>query len=780
MSQNRGYRRDGRQSYQMNSSAHYGGRSGQQMNVNPWEGGLVPGGRSGVGGLLPTPPQSSNLLSQLSSPEAQLALASNLLSTLLRPQQPSPEVPSLLSLGSLGHLGNAPGGSGYRQHSGYGPGRYQDPGPNRRKRMESRRQEPYNKGRRPAPARGGPERKPGGSQGLRSPSIGKSRSGSGTKPGVKADRKDDDKEPKKDKDLEDDKSSGAEKKTDEEDVKRDEGEDGEKKRDWKDEKKSEELSGADKDENEDDKEEDEKDKGVEKVPASRYSGIPPSLFYCHVCKKHMWDENSFQNHLKGRTHQLMMDKLEESYKIRVELMRHEQKVAEQQREIEMERMKRQGKKVNMNIREYCTMCDLHFFGNLIVHRKNDRHQQLKNFLHPRCLPCGKEFPTRVEWDHHKLTPLHLKKTAEARKNRKSGSDDEFGIEELISGGGGFGDDFSKREIKVRTREEEEDEIKEADKVNETVLGKEKSGGPEKDEGVNKDAEGKDEGEATVIGNLRLRVPKYNPEVAVGLSLLKKMTGQTCRACHRFFINVEDAKTHCRTLMHYNNFVELIKEKAKAAEAKERREAKAEAKKREGSLESTEKAAKRTEDMNTVDDEGNWKRRKVANAEEDEDADADALVSTPTDGGKVSETAATTNPVVKEDISEAVPTNGSQKYDPLEADAEESNPEDENKGTQSQTPVKEEEEEEEDKVKNKKENSIVGDDNLWAEVDRDLGSILDTVDGEAETESLNDMTEDELLNIKQESDSPAKVSRNSTRNKATRGSLTPKTRGRKKK
>jgi len=36
---------------------------------------------------------------------------------------------------------------------------------------------------------------------------------------------------------------------------------------------------------------------------------------------------SFQNHLKGRTHQLMMDKLEESYKIRVELMRHEQKVA---------------------------------------------------------------------------------------------------------------------------------------------------------------------------------------------------------------------------------------------------------------------------------------------------------------------------------------------------------------------------------------------------------------------------------------------------------------------
>lgn len=777
MSQNRGYRRDGRQSYQMNSSAHYGGRSGQQMNVNPWEGGLVPGGRSGIAGLLPTPPQTSNLLSQLSSPEAQLALASNLLSTLLRPQQQPPQVPSLLSLGAVDHMGNS-AGSGYRQQSGYGPGRYQDPGPNRRKRMDSRRQEPYSKptqGRRPAPARGGPERKPGGSQGLRSPSVGKSRSGSGTKPGGKADRKDDDNEPKKDKDQEDDISSGAEKKTDEEDVKRDESEDGEKKRDWKDEKKSEELLDDNQDEKDEEKGSGGKDKDVtEKVPTSRYSGIPPSLFYCHVCKKHMWDDISFHNHLKGRTHQLMMDKLEESYKIRVELMRHEQKVAEQQREIEMERMKRQGKKVNMSIREYCTMCDLHFFGNLIVHRKNDRHQQLKNFLHPRCLPCGKEFPTRVEWDHHKLTPLHLRKTAEVRKSRKSGSDDDFGIEELISGeGSGFGDDFSKRDIKVRTQEEEEEEIKEGDKRNETDKGSDKNDGAEKNEGAEKDADGKDEGESTIIGNLRFRVPKYNPDVAVGLSLLKKMTGQICRTCHRFFVNVEDAKTHCRTLLHYNNFVALVKEKAKVAEAKEKREAKAEAKKREGSLEKTEKAAKRTEDTTTVDDEGNWKRRKVANAEDD---DEDADVPTVTDDDRVSEATAT-NPI-KEEISEKIPTNGSQKYDPLEADAEESNPGDESKDAESETPVKEEEEE---KVKIKKDDAAAdAEDNLWAEVDRDIGSLLDAVDGEGETESLNEMMEDDLLAVKQESDSPAKGSRNSTRNKGTRGSLAARARGRKKK
>lgn len=95
----------------------------------------------------------------------------------------------------------------------------------------------------------------------------------------------------------------------------------------------------------------------------------------------------------------------------------------------------------------------------------------------------------------------------------------FSVQESESHCVGFtGDDFSKREIKVRTREEEEDEIKEADKINEGGKGTDKSergDGVEKNEGAEKDGEGKEEGESTVIGSLRFRVPKYNPDVAVG-------------------------------------------------------------------------------------------------------------------------------------------------------------------------------------------------------------------------------------------------------------------------
>lgn len=57
-----------------------GGMSGSSGmgGMNPWEGGMMPGR-----GILPTP--NNNL--SLASPQAQLAIASNLLTNLLRSQQ---------------------------------------------------------------------------------------------------------------------------------------------------------------------------------------------------------------------------------------------------------------------------------------------------------------------------------------------------------------------------------------------------------------------------------------------------------------------------------------------------------------------------------------------------------------------------------------------------------------------------------------------------------------------------------------------------------------------
>lgn len=151
---------------------------------------------------------------------------------------------------------------------------------------------------------------------------------------------------------------------------------------------------------------------------SRYADVPNVMFYCHMCKKHMWDAASFENHVKGRTHMMMKDGVEESYRLRANMIRQEAKIEEQLKTIELERLKRMGKGAKGNQRrEYCTMCDLHFFGNLSSHRKTDGHLQLKKFLHPRCGECAQEFSNRIDYDTHLLMPEHMKKAFVTKANK---------------------------------------------------------------------------------------------------------------------------------------------------------------------------------------------------------------------------------------------------------------------------------------------------------------------------------------------------------------------------
>lgn len=74
--------------------------------------------------------------------------------------------------------------------------------------------------------------------------------------------------------------------------------------------------------------------------------IPILLAVSIGLKENFHSFQSFENHLRGRAHQLMMDKLDESYKLKVDLMRHELRVAEEQRELSLNNSKRRGKKVN--------------------------------------------------------------------------------------------------------------------------------------------------------------------------------------------------------------------------------------------------------------------------------------------------------------------------------------------------------------------------------------------------------------------------------------------------
>ncbi|XP_028172162.1 zinc finger protein on ecdysone puffs-like [Ostrinia furnacalis] len=61
-------------------------------------------------------------------------------------------------------------------------------------------------------------------------------------------------------------------------------------------------------------------------PKTRYDDISPQLLKCHICNKSMWDGRSFENHLSGRAHAIMMQKTAESYALTADTMRQEFKV----------------------------------------------------------------------------------------------------------------------------------------------------------------------------------------------------------------------------------------------------------------------------------------------------------------------------------------------------------------------------------------------------------------------------------------------------------------------
>ncbi|XP_035791084.1 zinc finger protein on ecdysone puffs-like isoform X3 [Anopheles albimanus] len=143
--------------------------------------------------------------------------------------------------------------------------------------------------------------------------------------------------------------------------------------------------------------------------ASPYMEVSNDFLYCHMCDKHMYDATSFENHITGRTHRVMKESIEESYRMRATLLRQEARIAEQLKTIEIDRLKRMGKAKNYyKVREYCPMCELFFYGHIIAHRRSEKHLDLKKFLHPKCDDCELEFHNRTEYDDHLLSVVHMK------------------------------------------------------------------------------------------------------------------------------------------------------------------------------------------------------------------------------------------------------------------------------------------------------------------------------------------------------------------------------------
>ncbi|XP_065214941.1 zinc finger protein on ecdysone puffs-like isoform X2 [Planococcus citri] len=478
----------------------------------------------------------------VNDPQAQLALASNLLNNLLSPSQLNnlSQPPSLLSLGNMSNSRSAYGGNQSYNRDRFNHGRPNHQG-KVQKRDDFKKQDNKNK-------RFGNDRK---NAGLKKPdqsdkksagdaknvqekkdttTIGSATASSVTTSTVSTtDNKEEVKVDNADK-LEQPVSVGKGKK---------------KGKKAANEKKPETAK------------KDEDSKKTEEVKVS-YSEVPPALLFCHICRKHMWDDSSFEKHLEGRPHKMMVEELDQSYKLKVDLLRHDMRVTEQQRENDIQRAQRKGKSnVKTQQRGFCTMCNLSFLGMLPAHRKNEKHQKLKKFLHPKCSACSKEFYTRLEWDDHKLTAAHLKKLAEIRKARRPDlQDSEFDIADFIED---VNDEIEAEgaDIKVTGKRETLEELRgDTKEVEGDAVGNSSAtaaDGEGEDNADENDKEGKAEDDEEAK-----KLPKYSPGIPVGENFVVNKTGHLCRACNRFMLTPEDIKTHCQTVVHFNNTIKILK------------------------------------------------------------------------------------------------------------------------------------------------------------------------------------------------------------------------------
>lgn len=397
---------------------------------------------------------------------------------------------------------------------------------------------------------------------------------------------------------------------------------------------------------------------------SSYADVPSEMFYCHLCKKHMWDSTSFENHIKGRTHQMMREGVEESYRLKANMIRQEAKIDEQLKSIEVERLKRIGKNMKAsNVhREYCTMCDLHFYGHLSTHRKSEGHLNLKKFLHPRCSECSKEFPTRIEFDAHLLSREHMIKAAakanrnevrrknqlviltetdelkDLRDEKKAATTAEgaAGAEGAVvaaeEGGDGAEKDAEKddaaKTAKVAAEEEAETEVEPEDVILDFI-----------------------EGVTEIGADVEAKLPKYNSTRPIGSSMIAKLECYECKLCNRYLDTAETAEVHARTTYHHRQFSKFLTEKATETKIAQKRAA--------ATIENEKRKKARLEkaDESQNNGDGGDGAEPMAEAEAEPTAVVAAVVAT------IKSEPATEE---KEQANEEAAANESELYDPCEA------------------------------------------------------------------------------------------------------------------
>ncbi|XP_026099477.1 cdkn1a interacting zinc finger protein 1a isoform X1 [Carassius auratus] len=225
-------------------------------------------------------------------------------------------------------------------------------------------------------------------------------------------------------------------------------------------------------------------------------------FFCYICNITCHNQQNFQSHMNGLTHQQKMMEIQHmSNACLVTLLPRVQET--------LQGAHRDGEK-RAGLQRWCSTCQTHFTTNVMEHRRTTEHKRCIRSSSSSCTVCKLHFRTHREFVEHMQCPEHQQRVQQLWKESDQMNTDMFLGEE-------------DGECSDEEREEEENGKEGLSAQMEVTL-----------EDLTEDEE-------------------FDSDTVYGSSFVVPVAGFLCRLCGQFYHFESSARhTHCKTLTHFQN------------------------------------------------------------------------------------------------------------------------------------------------------------------------------------------------------------------------------------
>ncbi|XP_016408063.1 RNA-binding protein 20-like isoform X1 [Sinocyclocheilus rhinocerous] len=228
-------------------------------------------------------------------------------------------------------------------------------------------------------------------------------------------------------------------------------------------------------------------------------------FFCYICNITCHNQQSFQSHMNGLTHQQKMMEIQHmSNACLVTLLPRVQE--------SLQGARRDGEK-RPGLQRWCSTCQTHFTTNVMEHRRTKEHKRCSRSSSSSCTVCKLHFRTPREFVEHMQSPEHKQRVQQLWKEAGEAGVDQLNADMFLGEEDG--------ECSDDEREEEENGKEGVAAQMEVTL-----------EDLSEDEE-------------------FDSDTVYGSSFVVPVAGFICRLCDQFYHFESSARhTHCKTLTHF--------------------------------------------------------------------------------------------------------------------------------------------------------------------------------------------------------------------------------------